>query len=180
MKKSSIFVKKKNMKNLLVLLSSLFVLTGCYKPDEWNTQYTSLGGEYVVERVTLLTSDQSTVEEGTSYYTGDLYVNPNGTLPLDAIEVGITRWHIDNSMIAFNPVGSSTGQTLWLNEYVLSRVTTPGGDEVLSFNIDGTVKKFKIVDCTLESLTLRSTGQWAFGSSGPYESVVIKFTRIGP
>jgi hypothetical protein len=112
--------------------------------------------------------------------TGDLYVNPNGTLPLDAIEVGITRWHINNSAIAFNPVGSSTGQTLWLNEYVLSRVTTPGGDEMLSFNINGTVKKFKIVDCTLESLTLRSTGQWAFGSSGPYESVVIKFTRIGP
>lgn len=167
------------MKKILFLLIATLSLSSCYKRD-WNPDYTSLGGEYVVERVTLLTSDQSPVEGGENYYTGDLYVNPNGTLPLDVIEVGITRWHISNSSIAFNPVGSSTGQTLWLNEYVLSHTTNYGGEEVLSFNIDGTVKKFKIVDYSLESLTLRSTGQWAFGSSGPYETIVIKFSRIGP
>jgi hypothetical protein len=168
------------MNKLIVFLLCIFSLTSCYKTDEWNAQYTSISGEYVIDRVTLLTSDQSSDESGENFYTGDLYVNPNGTLPLDAIEVGITRWHISNSMISFNPVGTTTGQTIWLNQYVLSRVTSVGGDEILSFNIDGTVKKFKIVDVTLESLTLRSTGQWAFGSSGPYESVVIKFTRVGP
>jgi len=168
------------MNKLIIFLLCIFSLTSCYKTDEWNAQYTSISGEYVIDRVTLLTSDQSPDESGENFYTGDLYVNPNGSLPLDAIEVGITRWHISNSMISFNPVGTTTGQTIWLNQYVLSRVTSVGGDEILSFNIDGTVKKFKIVDVTLESLTLRSTGQWAFGSSGPYESVVIKFTRIGP
>ena len=168
------------MNKLIIFLLCIFSLTSCYKTDEWNAQYTSISGEYVIVRVTLLTSDQSVNDSGESFYTGDLYVNPNGTLPLDAIEVGITRWHISNSMISFNPVGTTTGQTIWMNQYVLSRTTSVGGDEILSFNIDGTVKKFKIVDVTLESLTLRSTGQWAFGSSGPYESVVIKFTRIGP
>lgn len=168
------------MNKLIIFLLCIFSLTSCYKTDEWNAQYTSISGEYVIDRVTLLTSDQSVNDSGESFYTGDLYVNPNGTLPLDAIEVGITRWHISNSMISFNPVGTTTGQTIWMNQYVLSRITSVGGDEILSFNIDGTVKKFKIVDVTLESLTLRSTGQWAFGSSGPYESVVIKFTRIGP
>jgi hypothetical protein len=168
------------MNKLIIFLLCIFSLTSCYKTDEWNAQYTSISGEYVIDRVTLLTSDQSVNDSGESFYTGDLYVNPNGTLPLDAIEVGITRWHISNSMISFNPVGTTTGQTIWMNQYVLSRTTSVGGDEILSFNIDGTVKKFKIVDVTLESLTLRSTGQWAFGSSGPYESVVIKFTRIGP
>ena len=168
------------MNKLIIFLLCIFSLTSCYKTDEWNAQYTSISGEYVIDRVTLLTSDQSVNDSGESFYTGDLYVNPNGTLPLDAIEVGITRWHISNSIISFNPVGTTTGQTIWMNQYVLSRTTSVGGDEILSFNIDGTVKKFKIVDVTLESLTLRSTGQWAFGSSGPYESVVIKFTRIGP
>ena len=168
------------MNKLIIFLLCIVSLTSCYKTDEWNAQYTSISGEYVIDRVTLLTSDQSVNDSGESFYTGDLYVNPNGTLPLDAIEVGITRWHISNSIISFNPVGTTTGQTIWMNQYVLSRTTSVGGDEILSFNIDGTVKKFKIVDVTLESLTLRSTGQWAFGSSGPYESVVIKFTRIGP
>jgi len=171
--------KIKYMKKLLFGFLMILNLTSCYK-EEWNAKYTSLGGEYVVERVTLLSSDQDPIENGENYYTGDLYVNSNGTMPLDVIEVGITRWHISNSSIAFNPVGTTTGQTLWLDEYVLSHIVTPGGDEILSFNIDGTVKKFKIVDYSLESLTLRSTGQWAFGSSGPYESIVIKFSRIGP
>ena len=168
------------MKNLILILFSILTLTSCYKTDEWNTQYTTLGGEYVIDEVTMLATDQTPQQNGVNYYPGDLVINSEGTFPLDAIEVGITRWHISNSTIAFNPVGASTGQTLWLNEYVLSRITTPGGDEILSFNVNGTVKKFKIVDATIESLTLRTTGQWTFGSSGPYETMVIKFSRVGP
>ncbi len=123
------------MNKLIVFLLCIFSLTSCYKTDEWNAQYTSISGEYVIDRVTLLASDQSSDESGENFYTGDLYVNPNGTLPLDAIEVGITRWHISNSMISFNPVGTTTGQTIWLNQYVLSRVTSVGGDEILSLII---------------------------------------------
>ena len=107
------------MNKLIIFLLCIFSLTSCYKTDEWNAQYTSISGEYVIDRVTLLTSDQSVNDSGESFYTGDLYVNPNGTLPLDAIEVGITRWHISNSMISFNPVGTTTGQTIWMNQYHL-------------------------------------------------------------
>jgi hypothetical protein len=168
------------MKNIILILLSIFTLTSCYKTNDWNAHYTNISGEYVIDRVTMLATDQTPLQDGQNFYTGDLVLNSEQTFPLDAIEVGITRWHISNSSICFNPVGTTTGQTIWLDEYVLSRVTNPGGDEILSFNVNGTVKKFIIVDATLESLTLRTTGQWVFGSSGPYETMVIKFSRVGP
>jgi len=101
------------MKNLILFLFPILTLTSCYKTNEWNTQYTSIGGEYVIDRVTLLATDQTPIQDGENYYNGDLVLNSEGSFPLDAIEVGITRWHISNSTIAFNPVGTTTGQTIW-------------------------------------------------------------------
>jgi len=94
--------------------------------------------------------------------------------------LGATRWHISNSTISFNPVGSAVGQTFWTKEYILSRYTSIGNDEYLAFNVNGTVCQFLIVSSTLETLTLRSTGQWPFSSSGQYESISLLMTRIGP
>ena len=168
------------MKNILYFFIFVISFTSCVKFEQPYSKFTSLGGEYVIEQLSLLKSDQSESQVLQTFYGGDVFVGEHTVFPLDTVNLGETRWHINNSSISFNPVGSSVGQTFWTKEYILSRYTSIGNDEYLSFNVNGTTCIFLIVSSTLETLTLRSTGQWPFSSSGQYESISLTMTRIGP
>jgi hypothetical protein len=45
---------------------------------------------------------------------------------------------------------------------------------------NGTKRVFKIVEDGLESITLRTTGQWVSGSAGEATTMTIYLTKIGP
>jgi hypothetical protein len=180
MKKQYYICKKKHMKNISLFFIFILSLTSCVKFEQPYSKFTSIGGEYVIEELSLLTSDQSQSQILETFYNGDTFIGSHTVFPLDTVNLGATRWHISNSTISFNPVGSAVGQTFWTKEYILSRYTSIGNDEYLAFNVNGTVCQFLIVSSTLETLTLRSTGQWPFSSSGQYESISLLMTRIGP
>jgi hypothetical protein len=50
----------------------------------------------------------------------------------------------------------------------------------MEFDCDGTNRRWKILDDGLESLVIRTTGQWSFGNAGPNVSLTYYMTRVGP
>jgi hypothetical protein len=50
----------------------------------------------------------------------------------------------------------------------------------LKFQANGSVRIFKILEDSAESITLRTTGLWPYSNIGPNQSVTVHLTRIGP
>ena len=82
----------------------------------------SLSGEYVITKVTLLSTENTTNNSGVIYNPGSHYINPYDIFPIDDIQVGFTRWHLDYSVISFFPLQLGNGTTQWQRQYYYSIV----------------------------------------------------------
>jgi hypothetical protein len=169
------------MKNIIKLLLTILLLSSCVKYTQ--PKLLSLSGTYVVDKITYLKIDNSDTTGFQVYYPGDMYVNPNIYNPFDTLKVGETKFSMDYQLFFYNPVETATGSTYWKDkcDYDVQNET----NNFLGYLIlypDNYNKKivFSIIDDGLESLVIRQTGHWAFGSSGPDESITIYLTRTGP
>jgi hypothetical protein len=171
------------MKYIVIIVIGLLTLTSCYKQYS-QPKTLSLSGEYIVDRITYSKIENSTTPDEQVYNGGDIYVNPNGTFPMDSISVGFTRWHLDYSVISFSPRTLNTGRVIWSKQYYYSVINHSTNYDLgyIDFTTDnGGRRVFKIIDDGIENLVLRTTGQWgSYGPSGPEESVTIYLTRVGP
>jgi hypothetical protein len=168
------------MKKILLLLSIFFLINSCEVYQE--PTLLSLSGEYVITKVTLLSTENTTNNSGTYYNTGDNYVNTYDSPPMDNIQVGFTRWHLDYSVISFYPLSLGNGTTQWQRQYFYSIIHHNNIYDLgyLQFQINGSVRTFKILDDGLESITLQTTGLWPYSNLGPNQIVTLHLTRIGP
>lgn len=158
----------------------LFVVTSCevYQQPVLH----SLSGEYVVDRITKHSTDNSTSTNELTFNPGDIYINPDDIFPMDSISVGFTRWHFDYSVISFFPYQNQNGQTVWQRQYWYEIVNHNSIYDLgyLKFQTNGSVRIFKILDDSAESITLRTTGLWPYANLGPNQLVTVHLTRIGP
>jgi len=168
------------MKSLFFLLISVFVLTSCVKYEQ--APLLSLSGEYRFDKITYEEVDNTSSSNNMVYYPGDLYVNPSESFPMDSIQVGFTRLHMDYSMMRFSPINNPDGSVNWTKEYYyyVHGQTTQFDLGYIQVQIDGSVRTFKIIDDGDESLVLRTTGTWANGNAGSDVSVTLFLTRAGP
>jgi hypothetical protein len=162
------------------LISVFFLLTSCVKYEQ--SPLLSLSGEYRVDKMTYEQVDNTSSSNNMVYYPGELYVNPSEVFPMDSIEVGFTRIHMDYSMMRFKPVNNPDGSVNWTKEcyYYVHGQTTQYDLGYIQVTIDGSVRTFKIIDDGDESLVLRTTGTWANGNAGSDVSVTMFLTRVGP
>ena len=164
----------------VIQLFALVALVGCYRYEQ--PPLLSLSGEYRIDRITYEKVDNSATTDIMVFLPGDLYINPNDVFPLDTIQVGFTRWHLDYSTIRFEATNQPDGSVEWGEPYFYSVQGQYSSDDLgyISFNINGTRRVWKIIDDQAESITLRTSGLWANSSNGPNEQNTIHLTRTGP
>jgi hypothetical protein len=170
------------MKKILLLLF-LSTLTSCVIQDPFvEPDHLSITGEYIIDRITYSCIGNSINCGGTVLLPGDFYINPNENIPMDFIEVGFTRWHLDYSVISFNPTTLPTGQVLWGDQFFYRIINYYSIYDLgyIDITMGGNRRLFKIVDDGLESLTLRTTGRWVGNTYYSNESVTLHLTRVGP
>jgi len=166
------------MKKILISFISLVLMTSCVKYAQ--PPLLSLSGEYRIDKITYENRDNSGLNQ--VFYPGDLYVNESETKPIDSISVGFTRLALDYSIIYFNPVDLPSGGTTWGKKYTYY---THGQRSVydygyIVFNYDGTRRVWKILDDGVESLAIRTSGSYDFGSNTSGETTTMFLTRVGP
>lgn len=166
------------MKNILSIISLLFVFASCVKYGE--PKSLSLSGEYVIDKIVYedRDNDSSTIV----FYPGDLYVNPSETKPIDSIKVGITKLALDYSVIYFDPTDTPSGTTTWGKKFTYY---VQGHNNLydlgyIVFDYDGTRRVWKIIDDGVESLVIRTSGSYDYGSNTSGEQTVMYLTRVGP
>jgi hypothetical protein len=76
------------MKKFALLL--LFLITSCEVYQE--PTLLSLSGEYVVDRITKHSTENTTNSNEVIFNPGDVYLNADDIFPMDSISVGFTRW----------------------------------------------------------------------------------------
>ena len=142
----------------------------------------SLSGEYRIDKITYSQVDNSSSTNNIVYYPGDLYVNQSAVAPIDSIEVGFTRWHLDYSAIRFTAHSNTDGSTDWTDEYFYYVKGQVNEYDLgyFEFDIAGTKRVWKIIDDGAESIVFRTSGQWANGSAGANEQITLFLTRTGP
>jgi len=169
------------MKKLISVLVLLLTLVSCEVYDQPKTL--SLSGEYIIDRITRTsTENTSGTQQLVVYQPGDTFISNTESFPMDMIVVGATRWHFDYSVISFYPIPNGDGTTTWQRQYFYSII---GHNNIydlgyIQFNINGSVRTFKILDDGFESLTLQTTGLWPYSNIGPNQIVTLQLTRIGP
>ena len=166
------------MKHIFFILLSIFTLTSCLQYAE--PKLLSLSGEYKIDKVVYDNRDNDSLDE--VIYPGDWYVNPSETKPLDSIKVGITKLAMDYSMIYFDPTNTPSGGTTWGKKFTY---TVHGNRSLyelgyIIFDYDGTRRVWKILDDQNESLTIRTSGSYDYGSNSSGEQTVMYLTRVGP
>jgi hypothetical protein len=168
------------MKKLLLLLLVLVSLNSCEVYQE--PPSLSLSGEYVISKITMLSTENTTNSSGTIYDIGSHYVNQYDISPMEDIWVGFTRWHFDYSVISLYPIQQGNGTTNWQRKYFYSVIRNYNAYDLgyIQFYVNGSVRTFKILNDGLESLTLQTTGLWPYSSLGPNQIVTLQLTRIGP
>lgn len=168
------------MRKLLLLFGMLFGITSCTVYEQPSSL--SLSGEYVISKITILSTENTTNSSGTIYSMGSHYVNTQDISPMDDIQVGFTRWAFDYSVIYLYPTQSGGGTTTWQRQYFYSVINHNNIYDLgyIQFYVNGSVRTFKILDDGLESLTLQTTGLWPYSSSGPNQIVTLQLTRVGP
>ena len=166
------------MKNIFFITLSVFVLTSCIQYAQ--PKLLSLSGEYVIDKIVY--EDRDNDSSTTVFYPGDLYVNPSETKPLDSIKVGITKLALDYSMIYFDPTDTPSGTTTWGKKYTYIVHGNRSLYELgyIVFDYDGTRRVWKIIDDGVESLVIRTSGSYDYGSNSSGEQTVMYLTRVGP
>ena len=167
------------MKKIFVLLVIVTLLFSCEK-YELPTSL-SLSGEYRIDMITYQNNDGVQSSTDLVFNPGNLYVNPNESFPMDSIEVGFTRLHLDYSVISFLPKLNSAGGKTWTKNYFYDVYgSTKQELGYIEFNCNGTKRVWKIINDGAESLVLATTGQWSNGSSGSNATTTLVLTRVGP
>jgi hypothetical protein len=166
------------MKNIFFIILSVFVLTSCIQYAQ--PKLLSLSGEYVIDKIVY--EDRDNDSSTTVFYPGDLYVNPSETKPLDSIKVGITKLALDYSVIYFDPTDTPSGTTTWGKKYTYIVHGNRSLYELgyIVFDYDGTRRVWKIIDDGVESLVIRTSGSYDYGSNSSGEQTVMYLTRVGP
>ena len=167
------------MKTVFCLFSIIFILSSCFKYSQ--PKLLSLSGEYRIDKITYEKTDNTDTLQFDVILDG-MYVNPSEIDVLDTIIIGFTSLHMDYSVIRFKPIANQDGSKTWTKEYFYY---VHGPYSVydlgyLEFDCDGTNRRWKIIDDGLESLVVRTTGQWTFGNAGPHVSLTYYMTRVGP
>jgi hypothetical protein len=167
------------MRSIFCLFSVIFVLSSCVKYSE--PKLLSLSGEYRIDKITYEKTDNTDTLEFDVILDG-MYINQSEIDVLDTIIIGGTSLHLDYSMIRFKPIANQDGSKTWTKEYYYY---VHGPYSIydlgyLEFDCDGTNRRWKILDDGLESLVVRTTGQWTFGNAGPNVSLTYYMTRVGP
>jgi hypothetical protein len=171
------------MKSIFYLFFVGFALSSCVKYTQ--PKLLSLSGEYRIDKVTEEETDNSGNPKYTIYDNPDpdsSYINSSEVDVLDTIQLFYTSIHLDYSMIRFKPIANVDGSKTWTKEYYYY---VHGPYSIydlgyLEFDCDGTNRRWKILDDGLESLVVRTTGQWEFGNAGPHVSITYHMTRVGP
>ena len=160
----------------------LFLLAFCSCEVYQEPTLLSLSGEYVVDRITKHSTENTTNSNDLTFNPGDEFINQYDIFPMDSIKVGFTRWHLDYSVISFLPYQNQNGQTIWQRQYYYEVINHNSIYDLgyLKFQANGSVRIFKILEDSAESITLRTTGLWPYSNIGPNQSVTIQLTRIGP
>ena len=165
------------MKRIIIILS-LF-LSSC----EIYQQPTSLSlsGEYIIDRITK-TNTENGQQVNLSYYPGDVYINTDDSFPLNQINVGFTRWSFDYMFVYFNPTMTSSGRVIWEKQYPYFIINHYSVYDLgyVKIDMDGGTRIFKVIEDGYESLVLRNTGLWPYGSIGSNQLITIHLTRVGP
>ena len=167
------------MKHLLAFFILFSFLTSCEKYTQ--PKLLDLSGEYRIDKITYEKIDNTDTSAFMVFYPGDLYSNPNEFSPFDTISVGFTKMAFDYDLFYYSPTFNPDGSTSWgkkCSYCVRNETNSYLGD--LEIMINGTKRVFSIVDDGLESLVIRSKGQWSYGSSGPEQSITFFMTRVGP
>ena len=169
------------MKSIFYLISSIFILTSCLKYAE--PKLLSLSGEYRIDKITYEKTDNTDTLVFETYLYGT-YTNDSEIDVLDTIIIGATALHLDYSMIRFKPIANQDGSKTWTKEYYYY---VHGPYSIydlgyLEFNHEQGKPpvRWKILDDGLESLVIRTPGQWPFGNAGPHVSLTYYMTRVGP
>jgi len=167
------------MNKLMIFCFVVFGLTSCVKYEE--PTLVSLPGEYIIDKITISPTDGEEVIDSV-YLPGTTFLNPNDTIPLDSIDVGIKKWHFDYSVVSFNKEMNGWGQTEWTEQYFYSLIPSWTVYDLgyIDINLNGKRLIFKIIDDSAESLTLRTTGRWTFFNSWEEKSITLHLTRTGP
>lgn len=166
------------MKKIFLIFTAFLLLTSCVKYAQ--PPLLSLSGEYRIDKITYENKDNSSINQ--VFYPGDLYVNQSETKPLDSIYVGFTRLALDYSVIYFDPIDLPSGGTTWNKKYTYythGQLTVYDFGYII-FNYDGTRRVWKILDDGVESLVIRTSGSYDFGSNSSGETTTMFFTRVGP
>jgi hypothetical protein len=168
------------MKSIFYLISSIFILSSCVKYTQ--PKLLSLSGEYRIDKVTVEKTDNTDTLVFNTYTSG-LYTNSSSVDVLDSIVIGATALHLDYSMIRFKPIANVDGSKTWTKEYYYY-VNGPYSIYdlgYLKFSCENNkLVHWKILDDGLESLVVRTTGQWPSGNAGPHVSITYHMTRVGP
>jgi hypothetical protein len=176
------------MKTIL-LVPALFFFLSCTKYSQPSEP--KLSGEWQIDMVEYYRIENGDTINSMVYLPGDLYVNPNDNSPLDTIEVGFTRFHMDYSVISFKPVLAYGGATKWKEQffYGVSEVShTCPGFMKFQYGEKKCVWKVKNSSFFYSSLNLELKGQWDPESLGyynlqsatAYDAVVIRCSNLGP
>ena len=167
------------MKKIIPFLLLILIFSSCLKYSE--PKLLSLSGEYRIDKITYENFDNSSYNQ--VFYPGDLYVNPSETKPLDSIAVGFTKLALDYGTIYFNPIENQmSGSTTWTKQYpyVVHGQNSIYDLGYIIFDYDGTRRVWKIIDDGVESLVIRTSGSYDFGSNSSGETTTMFLTRVGP
>ena len=167
------------MKKIIPFLLLILIFSSCLKYSE--PKLLSLSGEYRIDKITYENFDNSSYNQ--VFYPGDLYVNPSETKPLDSIAVGFTKLALDYGTIYFNPIDNQmSGSTTWTKQYpyVVHGQNSVYDLGYIIFDYDGTRRVWKIIDDGVESLVIRTSGSYDFGSNSSGETTTMFLTRVGP
>ena len=177
-----------NMKRLL-FIPVVFLIFGCTKYSQPSEP--RLSGEWQIDLVEYFRIENGDTINTIVYLPGDIYVNPNDKSPLDTIEVGFTRLHMDYAVIRFQPVMGYGGKTIWTEEYfyhVYEVSQACPGFIKFQYGDENCVWKVKNSSFMYSTLGLELKGQWnphSWGNynlqtSTAYDAVNIRCSNVGP
>jgi hypothetical protein len=152
------------MLSKMIGLISLLLFVSCEKFETPNAE--NLRGEYIIDIITFKKVDNTVNSE---------------VFPMDSINLGSTTWRFDYNIISMEPVLDGSGGKIWTKQYYIDVTSYSGWENgYLTFNCEGTKRVFRVIDRQLESLTLRSSGQWPFGNAGSKSEITLQLSRVGP
>jgi hypothetical protein len=178
------------MRKLFLLL----VVLVCVSCEHYVTEIkdVTLSGTYVVSKLHVTNVDQNQSRDSL-YLVGSTYINPNSPHPFNRITINNFYIHFDYSTIRINKIGvlQNTGQDIWQygsspnNIFYHIGNRTPyysGNIDFIYTPINGSIRRviLGIEDDGLESLQLKTKGNWISGPYGQNQMITFTLTRVGP